>query len=158
MLQAFSADLQAMLTQMLDSANASAASGGATTTPTGTTAGGSTTTTANTSASTSTGSGADSSTSATATSATQTASVAPQAADGTHPYHHHHHFEGNGQSGDPLQTAVNQAAGTIDRMAQSGSLSAGSISNTASGIAGDIMQALQAYGSVSATGAPVAMA
>ena len=124
-LQAFSADLQAMLTQMGSTASNTAPTTAATA-ATGTPATGS---------------------ASTANSTSQTASTQPQ--DGVAPHHHHHHSDGD--QDDSMQTAANQLLGSIGQSLQGGSLSASGISNSASTFASDVMQAMQAYGSTTPT-------
>jgi hypothetical protein len=120
-MQSFSADLQAMLTQLGDEANTSATSPAAS---------------ANTATS--------SSTTASATNPTD-----PTQAQGE-VHHHHHHMHGGGEGGSMDNTA-NQLVGQIGQSLQGGTLGSGQISQSASVFAGDVMQALQSYGSTAAS-------
>jgi hypothetical protein len=117
-MQAFSADLQAMLTQLGDEANPSA--------------------TASTSTATS------SSTTASATDPTDTTQSQGEV------HHHHHHMHGGGEGGSMDNTA-NQLVGQIGQSLQGGTLSTGQITQSASVFAGDVMQALQSYGSTASS-------
>lgn len=121
-MQAFSADLQAMLTQLGDEANPSATSAA----------------TASTSTATS------SSTTASATDPTDTTQSQGEV------HHHHHHMHGGGEGGSMDNTA-NQLVGQIGQSLQGGTLSTGQITQSASVFAGDVMQALQSYGSTASS-------
>ena len=110
-MQAFSADLQSMLTQLGNATSASATS--------------------------STTSASSASSSIDQTGTTQ--------AQGAEHHHHHHHAGGAGEDGSPQNTA-NQLVGEIGQSLQGGTLTAGQINQSASVLAGDVMQALQSYG------------
>jgi hypothetical protein len=122
-MQSFSADLQAMLTQLGDEANTSA--------------------TSTTSAAASTGTATSSSTAASATDPTD-----PTQSQGE-VHHHHHHMHGGGEGGSMDHTA-NQLVSQIGQSLQGGKLGSGQITQSASVFAGDVMQALQSYGSTAA--------
>jgi hypothetical protein len=129
-MQSFSADLQAMLTQLGDEANTSATSATSATSP---------------AASTSTATGT--STAAGSTTASATNPTDPTQSEGE--VHHHHHHHGGGEGGSMDNTA-NQLVGQIGQSLQGGTLGSGQISQSASVFAGDVMQALQSYGSTAA--------
>jgi hypothetical protein len=140
-LQAFSADLQAMLTQMRSAASSTATSPAtAATTPATTTASG-TTAAASTSATTA----------STTNPTSQTASTQPQ--DEAH-HHHHHHSGGGGDSS--MQAAADQMIGAIGQSLQNGTQTASTVSNSASSFAADLIQAMQAYGSNAPTSSALA--
>jgi hypothetical protein len=126
-MQSFSADLQAMLTQLGDEANPSATSA----------------TSSAASTSTSTSTATSSSTTASATNPTD-----PTQSQGE-VHHHHHHMQGGDEGGSMANTA-NQLVGEIGQSSQGGTLGAGQINQSASVFAGDVMQALQSYGSTAA--------
>jgi hypothetical protein len=128
-MQSFSADLQAMLTQLGDEANPSSTSA---TSP---------------AASTSTATGT--STAAGSTTASATNTTDPTQSQGE-VHHHHHHMHGGGEGGSMDNTA-NQLVGQIGQSLQGGTLGSGQISQSASVFAGDVMQALQSYGSTAAS-------
>ncbi len=130
-MQSFSADLQAMLTQLGDEANTSATSATSATSPAG---------------STSTAMGT--STAAGSTTASATNPTDPTQSQGE-VHHHHHHMHGGGEGGSMDNTA-NQLVGQIGQSLQGGTLGSGQISQSASVFAGDVMQALQSYGSTAA--------
>ena len=122
-MQSFSADLQAMLTQLGDEANTSATSA---TSPAGST-----------------------STAAGSTTASATNPTDPTQSQGEVHHHHHHHMHGGGEGGSMDNTA-NQLVGQIGQSLQGGTLGSGQISQSASVFGGDVMQALQSYGSTAA--------
>jgi hypothetical protein len=151
-LQAFSADLQEMLTQ-LGNAATTTATPTATTTSTQTASSSTTgsTTTASSSSSTTT------STTSTATATDPTSQTASnQDTDSVHHHHHHHHGDGDAGQGGSVQTAANQLVGDIGESPQIGSQTASGINNSASTFASDIMQAMQAYGGSTSTSASLA--
>jgi hypothetical protein len=119
-MQAFSADLQSMLTQMGSDASASANA----VTNTGTT----------------------SSTTASATSPTDPT----QNPNAVH-HHHHHHGHGEGEGGS-MDDAANQLVAEVGGATQGGTLTSSQISQSASLMATDVMQALESYGSVAPNG------
>ena len=121
-MQAFSTDLQSMLTQMGSDATTSANSVNNT--------------------------GTTSSTAASATSSTDTTQN-PNAV------HHHHHHHGGGGEGGSMDETANQLVGEIGGATQGGTLTASQITQSASLLATDVMQALQSYGSVAPDGAAI---
>jgi hypothetical protein len=144
-LQAFSADLQAMLTQLGNAA---------------------TTTSTPAASSSTTGSTAPASSASTATTSTTTTAADPtsqtastQDTSGVH-HHHHHHGDGDGDGdggqGGSMQTAANQLVGDIGESLQTGSQTASGINNSASTFATDMVQAMQAYGGSTSTSASLA--
>jgi trimeric autotransporter adhesin len=126
-MQAFSADLQAMLTQL-----------------------GSDTSSATASATSDSSSATTSATSDTSTTSSVTDQTASSQASGT--VHHHHHPHGSDNDGSMGSTA-NQLVDEIGQAVQSGSLSSDQITQSASVFASDVMQALQSYGTTATTAA-----
>jgi trimeric autotransporter adhesin len=113
-LQAFSADLQAMLTQL----------------------------------------GSDTTSTSAASSTTDSSSSSSQAASSQSQgtvHHHHHHEASDGSDGGSLDDAANQLVDEIGSSVQGGTLSSGQISQSASLFASDVMQALESYGTTTAT-------
>jgi hypothetical protein len=117
-MQAFSADLQAMLTQLGDEAN----------TPT-------------TSPTASTNSATSSCTTASATNPTDPTQSLGEV------HHRHHHMHGGGED-QSMDNTANQLVGQIGQSLQGGTLGSGRIRQSASVLAGDVMQALQSYGAM----------
>lgn len=114
-MQAFSTDLQSMLTQ-LGAADGTTAAAATTTAAAGT---------------------IDQSGTIDQTGTTQTQGVG---------HHHHHHHGGDAGEAGSLQALADQFVGDLGQVAQSGSLGAGTIQQSASVFASDVVQALQAFG------------
>jgi hypothetical protein len=96
------------------------------------------------------------STSTTAASSTTTASQSsvstdPSSANQSSTTVHHHHHHHGGESGSSTQGAADQLVGEISQPLQGGTLTSDQISQSASAFAGDVMQALQSYGTTTPT-------
>jgi hypothetical protein len=124
-MQAFSADLQSILTQ---AANSTA------TTQTSSASAGTTDTCASSQSGTTAGADASSQTANSQTSGE---------------VHHHHHHHDGGDS-DPMQSSADKLVGQIGQSLQSGTLTAGQIDQSANLFASDVMRALQSYGATAA--------